>query len=180
MIFKLSTCRDTIPKARGSSPVRRKMDKPPPYSSSDPNYPASPGGYPYPQGAPPYPQGAPPYPQAQGPYPYVAGTPQVAYAGPNYGVPPQTTVVVQPSSVSVTTITFGRDPILLTCPHCHHYGLTNVHPEAGCLAWLICGLLCLFGFWLGCCLIPFCVDADKNVKHTCASCHRQVGYYAPL
>ncbi|PAA62091.1 hypothetical protein BOX15_Mlig020806g2 [Macrostomum lignano] len=65
----------------------------------------------------------------------------------------------------------------MTCPHCHASISTQVTMDTGLLPWLICGGLCLFGCWLGCCLIPFCMDGVKDAIHTCPQCRKVVGHY---
>ena len=37
--------------------------------------------------------------------------------------------------------------------------------------------LCMIGCCFGCCLVPFCVDRLKNVRHTCPKCGHVVGYH---
>ncbi|CAH8637654.1 unnamed protein product [Schistosoma guineensis] len=136
------------------------MDKPPP--------PYSPPTAPYPTQDPcPYPL----YPQINQPTSNV-------FMGSGYQpAPPATVIVHQPT---VTTTAYHRYPVGITCPFCHNSGITRVRLESGCLPWLLCGILCFFGFFFGCCLIPFCLDSTKSARHFCPSCNRQVGYYSPL
>uniref|UniRef100_A0AA85JHS5 LITAF domain-containing protein n=1 Tax=Trichobilharzia regenti TaxID=157069 RepID=A0AA85JHS5_TRIRE len=114
------------------------MDKPPP---------------PYYQPSAPYPV-APPYsypPNSQSNQPPNIGFVGSAYqpvAAATYNVPP-TTVVVQPT---VAGAVFHRSPVGTTCPFCHNYGMTRVELESGCLPWLLCGIMCFFGLFWGCCL----------------------------
>ena len=73
-------------------------------------------------------------------------------------------------------------PVLCTCTFCGYNGPTRVelingnllHPTLvfahillGTLTWLSAGAICLFGCWLGCCLIPFAIDGCKDVEHYC-------------
>uniref|UniRef100_A0A1I8IXZ4 LITAF domain-containing protein n=1 Tax=Macrostomum lignano TaxID=282301 RepID=A0A1I8IXZ4_9PLAT len=95
-------------------------------------------------GYPPPPQGYPPGP---GGYPGVVTVP-----------PP---------------VVFRELPVTMTCPHCHASISTQVTMDTGLLPWLICGGLCLFGCWLGCCLIPFCMDGVKDAIHTCPQCRKR-------
>lgn len=34
--------------------------------------------------------------------------------------------------------------------------------------------------WLGCCLIPFCINGAKDVVHSCPNCQRMVGRYTRM
>jgi hypothetical protein len=43
------------------------------------------------------------------------------------------------------------------------------HPQNGGF------VMALVGCWLGCCLIPFCVDDCKDTTHTCVNCQRVIG-----
>ncbi|XP_069132229.1 lipopolysaccharide-induced tumor necrosis factor-alpha factor homolog [Argopecten irradians] len=112
---------------------------------------APPPGYP-PQGA--YPQGYTP----QGQPVYMA----------------QPTMVVQPR------MGFGPNPQPMQCQHCHATISTTLEYEAGALTWLSAGILCVFGCWLGCCLIPFCINDLSDVKHKCPNCNKMVGVYRKL
>lgn len=47
--------------------------------------------------------------------------------------------------------------------------------ETGFGTYLMCGASVFFGCWLGCCLIPFCVDELKDAVHHCSKCGRSVG-----
>ncbi len=55
----------------------------------------------------------------------------------------------------------GDLPTACSCPYCHQSIVTRVGKENGLLVWLSVGGLCIFGCFLGCCLIPFCIDAFK-------------------
>ncbi|KAM3725810.1 Lipopolysaccharide-induced tumor necrosis factor-alpha factor [Dirofilaria immitis] len=53
---------------------------------------------------------------------------------------------------------FGPHSCTMTCPSCNKAIVTETRTHAGLLAFTICGVLLLFGCWLGCCLIPFCIN----------------------
>lgn len=38
-------------------------------------------------------------------------------------------------------------------------------------------LFFLYRLWLGCCLIPFCVDGCKDVVHSCPNCRHTIGKF---
>jgi len=70
---------------------------------------------------------------------------------------------------------WGIIPQQCTCQFCGENVITRTRLKPGLLAWISAGFLCLFGCFLGCCLIPFCVDAFQDVEHQCPHCHRIVG-----
>ncbi|CAH8658795.1 unnamed protein product [Heterobilharzia americana] len=119
---------------------------------------------------------APLYPTSSSPPPPYQGPPAYVPPPPTYEetrLPP--VIVTQPP-----TTVFKWNPVGIVCPYCHSSVVTKVRSEAGLLAWLLCGVLCLMGLWAFCCLIPFYLESTQDVIHTCPLCKSQVGYYKPL
>ncbi|KAK3090978.1 hypothetical protein FSP39_016178 [Pinctada imbricata] len=104
--------------------------------------------------------------------------PGQGYAPPPQGYPAQghqtTVVMAQPV---VAGMMFREAPVAMQCPYCSASITTSTTYETGTMTWVIAGILLLFGLWLGCCLIPFCVDGCKDVIHRCPSCNQVVGKY---
>eukprot|EP00088_Acartia_fossae_P034493 TRINITY_DN35402_c0_g1_i1.p1 TRINITY_DN35402_c0_g1~~TRINITY_DN35402_c0_g1_i1.p1 ORF type:complete len:136 (-),score=5.52 TRINITY_DN35402_c0_g1_i1:37-417(-) len=119
----------------------------------------------------------PPYSQDQGwnvsPAPPVGGAARPQYQQPVGGGMVGVPIVVRPAIM-------GRNPVGMQCPNCQASITTRVEEDQGVLAWISAGVLCLAGCWLGCCLIPFCVDSFKDIKHFCPSCNALVGRYKAL
>ncbi|MEE6510635.1 hypothetical protein FKM82_030662 [Ascaphus truei] len=128
-----------------------------------------------------YPPQNPGYPEMSAPYPQPAGVGGSYPPPPAYGMgppQPQPTVIMAPvTSVVMVGSSFGDTPTRTTCPVCHQTIVTRTVYTAGLLTWLIFGLLLLFGCWLGCCLIPFCVDSCKDVDHYCPNCNHHLSKY---
>jgi len=123
-----------------------------------------------------------PYPPGPPPPHMIAYAPQTQMAYPQQpqnvgGVPPSVVPMVPVRAVFVQGMVFGPYPTNMTCGNCHSQIVTQTVTRAGLLAWLICGALVLFGCWLGCCLIPFCVDDCQDVDHICPNCKAMVGSY---
>uniref|UniRef100_T1JEW0 LITAF domain-containing protein n=1 Tax=Strigamia maritima TaxID=126957 RepID=T1JEW0_STRMM len=125
------------------------MDAPPPYPGS---------------GAP---MGAPMPPQQQQGYAYPSGY------GPPTGQPMRTGAVTVVHTGP--QMFFGANPINITCPNCGSHVVTSTTTNPGLLSWLICGMCVLFGCWLGCCLIPFCIPECQDVEHSCPNCKSLLG-----
>ncbi|VDK85578.1 unnamed protein product [Litomosoides sigmodontis] len=131
---------------------------------------------------------------------YVGGTPQAGKFSPfppspqppsNPAYMPQTvnptisnSSAIHPGSQAVPVIVgvpvFGSRSCTMTCPSCNKTIVTETHTHAGLLAFTICGILLLFGCWLGCCLIPFCVKDCLDVNHTCPNCKILLGSYKKI
>lgn len=121
-----------------------------------------------------YPPSAPTYPQPGfgGAYP---PPPPYGYGGA------QPTVVMAPATTTVVlTTSFADTPAACTCPACRQNVVTRIEYNIGLLVWLIFGILILVGCWLGCCLIPFCVDSCKDVDHYCPNCNHHISKYKRL
>merc|ERR1711953_1419269 len=92
--------------------------------------------------------------------------PQVAPAAA-----PGQQVIIQPVIVQQPAVNqFGTHPVMATCPHCGQTCLTKTEKETGLGTWLTCAGICIFGCWLGCCLIPFCVGDLQDTRHKCGHC----------
>jgi len=146
---------------------------------------------PYPSAAPP--MGAPPaYGDVYGQQaaPPVAGAPapgpQPAYAPgyaqqppvhtqqPAYGSAPTTVIIQQQAPPTIINQRFGNQPQHCICPHCQHQGVSKTHHESGLGTWLAAGGICLFGCWVGCCLIPFCLNDLQDTVHKCEKCKKVI------
>ncbi|GAU95147.1 hypothetical protein RvY_06822 [Ramazzottius varieornatus] len=113
---------------------------------------------------------------------------------PAFGGPPPPSFVHQGSTgigypsgpVILTTIggfplpNCTPDPCQIQCPSCNNNVLTQTEYEAGAMTWLWAGGLCLLGCWLGCCLVPFCINETQDVIHKCPNCNSVVGRYRRL
>jgi len=117
-----------------------------------------------PPGAPPaYPgPGAAPPPQYEAPPPMAPGYP-----------PPATNVVI------VQQPQFGSGPTATVCPHCKQTVTTQVHYTSGGRTWIVAGIMCLFGCWLGCFLIPFFTNTFKDANHSCSICKKFIAKEDP-
>uniref|UniRef100_A0A914GZD7 LITAF domain-containing protein n=1 Tax=Globodera rostochiensis TaxID=31243 RepID=A0A914GZD7_GLORO len=71
----------------------------------------------------------------------------------------------------------GPRPQNTFCSNCRQQVLTKVKYSAGLLTWLLFGGCLLFGCWLGCCLIPFCMDDCQDCEHYCTNCKAFMGQY---
>jgi len=138
----------------------------------------------------PDPYGQPPsYEQASYPPPSQAYPPMgQAYPPPSQPYPPQSqgtgggfAPVNSPQAIPqqvvvVTNTRWSPNPMTITCPFCRANVTTSISSEPGAMAWIVGGLLCVFGFWC-CACIPCCIDSLKDVKHTCPNCKKFLGMY---
>ncbi|XP_071164017.1 LITAF domain-containing protein-like [Mytilus edulis] len=129
------------------------------------------------KGAPP-PQYNPPPPAYPGQYNQQAGgypaQPQPQYG---YGGQQSSATVVVTGQPTVLIQQFREAPVRTQCPSCRADILTSTHYETGTMTWVVAGVLCFVGLWIGCCLIPFCIDGCKDVVHTCPSCRHSIGRF---
>ncbi|CAF3831358.1 unnamed protein product [Rotaria magnacalcarata] len=61
------------------------------------------------------------------------------------------------------------------CSSCQQKIITVVIYEAGYITPFITLFICLFGGFLGCCLIPLCVSSCQDTMYTCPSCNNYIG-----
>ncbi len=55
----------------------------------------------------------------------------------------------------------SHQPESCICPVCHELIITRIKRTNGVVVWLASAGICLLGFALGCCLIPFFIDGIK-------------------
>jgi len=140
--------------------------------------PVAPGAYaPHPgapYGAPPPPPPGAVYPPGQM-YPGAVPPPpgqQKMMPPPPPGYQPVTQVVGGAPVVLVQPGVQGFRPVQTMCPFCQQQVMTRVRYEPGGLTWLAAGGIALMGCWLGCCLIPLCIDECKDAVHECPNCNK--------
>ena len=63
------------------------------------------------------------------------------------------------------------------CKHCQAQIVTKVERETGVMQWVGAAVCLFFGCWMGCCLIPFCIDDWKDSTHNCPNCNVLIGKY---
>jgi lipopolysaccharide-induced tumor necrosis factor-alpha factor len=159
-------------------PPYNEKAAPPPGAYPPPppgQYSAVPTNPPYPPGPAPGPQMA--YPQQQYPQQPYPQQPYPQYPPPQMGQHSAQTTVVVTQPVVVHGAAYRGVPVSVTCPHCRAQVVTAISYTSGLLAWLICLGLVLLGCWLGCCLIPFCIDDLKDATHSCPNCRQVLGQY---
>lgn len=111
----------------------------------------------------------PPAPSIHGQYPMEPTNFQSYGPGPQTGMYPHNTMMMplqrQPMGTSIFMPTqiplFGDMPIQCICSNCRQPIVTRIEQQTGVISWLICAAILLLGGWLGCCLIPFCIDSLK-------------------
>jgi len=182
------------------------MSKPtaPPTDAGHPAHPEGPPSYnqAVSEGAQPPPGGAVYNPPPAAPYgvnPYGAGGPQQQQQYPaqqqqqqfqqqqypaqqqqqqygQYGAPPGGAPVQVPVAM-VPTVMAGSHPMHMMCPHCHAEVDSSVRASPSSTAWIAGLLIALFGCWMGCCLIPCCMDECMDKEHFCPNCKAFLGRY---
>ncbi|XP_004206978.2 cell death-inducing p53-target protein 1 homolog isoform X1 [Hydra vulgaris] len=89
---------------------------------------------------------------------------------------PHNTTMYSPSPVYLTNVLyFSTCPMHVVCQHCRAQVLTSTMHTSGVAVWLISLLICILGGFLGCCLLPFCIDGLKDVEHLCPNCGKVCG-----
>ncbi|PRP83705.1 lipopolysaccharide-induced tumor necrosis factor-alpha [Planoprotostelium fungivorum] len=116
--------------------------------------------------------GAAPQPHPQSP-PVPQAYQQPQYQQPQYQQPQYIQPQYQPQPSYTTCAPQAGQPT--TCPLCHAQVVTQTSHEPGSLTWLAAGGICLFGGWLGCCLIPFCLESTQDTVHVCPNCRNVLG-----
>ncbi|VDL93861.1 unnamed protein product [Schistocephalus solidus] len=95
------------------------------------------------------------------------------------------TATIQPRNLHRTTGAISRMGRFSAarqahCPNCNVDTFTSIERRNGCLTWLCCFLIFIFGGVFFCCFIPFCCAKCQDVQHKCPNCRKQLGYYRRL
>lgn len=72
---------------------------------------------------------------------------------------------------------FQKSSFTATCLVCGVTVNTSIKLKVGSLNWVAAGFVCAMGCFLGCCLVPFCVDSLKDVEHRCPTCRSVIVLY---
>lgn len=99
------------------------------------------------------------------------------YEPPTY-IPVSYAPVLPGQQVIISTLPateWTNEPQAAYCSKCQHQGVSTVKRVPGLCTWLSCAGICLIGCYLGCCLIPFCVDSYQDCSHLCPNCGEFLG-----
>ncbi|CAL8139180.1 unnamed protein product [Orchesella dallaii] len=111
-------------------------------------------------------------------YPSLHDTEMTEVPPPAGFVQPAHPIVQQPQqTVVVVASTFGPHSTQVTCPHCGTQCQTKTEKNPSIVAYISTVAICCLGGWLGCCLIPLCIDACMDTQHGCPNCGAQLGTY---
>jgi lipopolysaccharide-induced tumor necrosis factor-alpha factor len=83
--------------------------------------------------------------------------------------------VLTAQHIVTTIVPLGPHSTHTVCPSCGCEINTKTTTSPGVIAWVSGFLIALFGCWLGCCLIPCCIDECMDVSHTCPNCSAYLG-----
>lgn len=72
---------------------------------------------------------------------------------------------------------FGENPVSMVCPHCREQTVSRLKYESNIINHIMAFTCCIFGLWCGCCLIPYCINSIKNVRHECNRCGTFLGLH---
>lgn len=124
---------------------------------------------------------------AQPEHPYARYDTLTSYAGieTQYG---NGSIKIDPNSVGAASFIVARnamagaldEPFPVQCPFCHSLVTTKIVHVAGCMTYLVCTAVGVFTSFLGCCLIPCCMNRFKDVKHYCPQCDQLIAIYKRL
>ncbi|KAK8376101.1 hypothetical protein O3P69_008671 [Scylla paramamosain] len=82
-----------------------------------------------------------------------------------------------PTTVVTTVVPLGSQSTHMICPHCHAEVDTTTKTSPSVVAWLSGFIICILGCWMGCCLIPCCMNDCMDVEHSCPHCNSFLGKY---
>ncbi|XP_062543759.1 LITAF domain-containing protein-like [Armigeres subalbatus] len=104
-----------------------------------------------------------------------------SYAQAVGGVPPASPFTPNASqqnrgpTIITTVVPVGPASTHMICPSCHAEIVSQTTTSPGLIAYVSGFLIALFGCWLGCCLIPCCIDECMDVHHSCPNCKAYLG-----
>ncbi|KAH9390556.1 PREDICTED: lipopolysaccharide-induced tumor necrosis factor-alpha factor homolog [Rhagoletis zephyria] len=113
--------------------------------------------------------------------------PLQAVSGEAYAMPPPPAYSEQapilqnvPQPATQTTIVIADNlpakSIPMKCYYCNEDITTKIESKTTVVSWLLCSLLCIFGCFCGCCLIPLmCSNGSKDILHYCPKCKKYLG-----
>ncbi|CAG9800593.1 LITAF domain-containing protein [Chironomus tepperi] len=77
--------------------------------------------------------------------------------------------------IVTTIVPLGPHSTHTVCPSCGSEINTKTTTQPGLMAYISGFIIALCGCWLGCCLIPCCIDECMDVHHKCPACGTYLG-----
>ncbi|CAO1333873.1 unnamed protein product [Diamesa hyperborea] len=83
--------------------------------------------------------------------------------------------ILTTTNIVTTVVPIGPHATHMICPNCHCEINTKTRSSPGLIAYVSGFLIAVFGCWLGCCLIPCCLDECMDTHHQCPNCEFYLG-----
>ncbi len=91
-----------------------------------------------------------------------------------------TSYVGSSTQLFVAPVAMLDKPTPVCCPYCRSVGMTKIKHTSGAITWFTCFGISLIGCVFGCCLVPFCCNKLRDVKHHCPSCEALLAIHKRL
>ncbi|KAL7736080.1 hypothetical protein ACLKA6_003817 [Drosophila palustris] len=86
---------------------------------------------------------------------------------------------LEPTIVSAAPSNLGPNPCRVLCPACGVQKTTRMTHTANARTHLSAALICLVGWCVCACFVPYCMNSCRTGNHYCRKCNTFLGVYNP-
>ncbi|EDW09068.1 lipopolysaccharide-induced tumor necrosis factor-alpha factor homolog [Drosophila mojavensis] len=87
--------------------------------------------------------------------------------------------LLEPTIVQTAPTNLGPNPCRVLCPACGAQKTTRMTHTANARTHLAAALICLVGWCVCACFVPYCMNSCRTGNHYCRKCNTFLGAYDP-